>query len=323
MSSSQLSAGTAPLPRLPDTPPAERGVFVLPSSRLPVSYCSVGQADLPAVAILGGISAGSVVTTLPDGTRGWWDAQAGTGRPIDPARFRILGMDFISGPGTVTTADQAEALATLLNHLNIRRLHALVGASYGAMVGLAFAERFPERLQRLVAISGAHYAHPFATALRSIQRRILRLGMAGNTPEQGVAIARALAMIGYRSQQEFGQRFTGPPQQTTAGWRFPVDDYLDYHGGRYASAVSPEKYLQLSESLDLHRVDPAQIEIPVELVAAEPDWIVPQQQMQELADRLPRLTRLHVIDTHYGHDAFLKETRRLDPIIRTALGDQP
>lgn len=300
--------------------PFERGVFVLPTSRAPVSYCSLGRDDQPAVAVLGGISADSVIASLPDGTRGWWDAQAGAGRPINTDRFRLVGMDFVSGPGTITTADQAEALAALLNNLNIRRLHALVGASYGAMIGLAFAERFPERIERLVAISGAHCAHPYAVALRSVQRRILRFSVARGASEEGVAIARAMAMISYRSQAEFGERFTGPAQASGVAWRFPVDDYLDYHGGRYASSVSAGKYLALSESLDLHRADPSKIRVPVHLVAADPDLIVPLEQMRELAGRLAGPSHLDVIETKFGHDAFLKEDRQLATIIQNALG---
>lgn len=305
----------------PNAPPVERGVFVLPSSRIPVSYCAVGRADQPAVVVLGGVSANSVVTTLPDGTRGWWDAQTGVERPIDTTRFRLLGMDYVTAPDCVTTADQADTLAALLNNLNIRRLHALVGASYGAMVGLAFAERFPERLDRLVAISGAHYAHPYATALRSVQRRVLRFAMDRGGAEDAVSIARALAMISYRSQKEFGGRFSGPARADGARWRFPVDDYLDYHGGRYASSVSPEKYLKLSESLDLHRADPSNIKLPVDLIAADPDSLVPAEQMQELADSLAGPCNLHLVDTQFGHDAFLKEELRLAFIIRSILGE--
>src|SRR5690606_8896349 len=106
---------------------------------------------------------------------GWWDAQVGDGRALDPSRHCILAIDWLGADGAldapIDPADQADAIAALLDALGIERLAGFVGCSYGAMVGLQFAARHPVRLSRLVAVSGTHRAHPYASAWRALQRR--------------------------------------------------------------------------------------------------------------------------------------------------------
>src|SRR6185437_15327346 len=131
-----------------------------------------------------GISASRHVVTTPDHA-GWWNAVAGDGLAIDTTRYRVLGFDFLDGGRAasgrperiVTTADQANALDRILRLNRIERVHAIVGSSYGGMVALAFAQQFPARVGRLVIISAAHESHPMSTALRTLQRRIVELGL--------------------------------------------------------------------------------------------------------------------------------------------------
>ena len=103
------------------------------------------------------------------------------GGALDPARRLLIGMDFLGGAceddvlRPVTTHDQARALAAVLDHLGIAAT-SLVGASYGGMVALAFAELFPGRISKLVILGAAHRTHPMATAVRTVQRAAATLG---------------------------------------------------------------------------------------------------------------------------------------------------
>jgi len=288
-----------------------------------------GPRDVPIVAALGGISATQRV--CDDGvTRGWWREIAGVGRALDPNHVRILGWTYPTPAGRVlSTRDHARLLVDVLDRLGIARLDALVGASYGGMVGLALAQEFPERLKTLVAISAAHCAHPLATAWRTIQRRIVRLGLEHGAGRDALVLARALAMTTYRSREEFAERFAGPPEweETRAsigrGRRspspiFPVERYLVSRGEDYASQTVPERFLALSEALDLHCVEPEHIHVPAHFVAVRQDQLVPLEQMRELAARYGGPCRLHEIDSLYGHDAFLKESAQLGTILGDA-----
>ena len=261
----------------------------------------VGHADAPVVIALGGISATRHVSE-------WWSAVVRAGGSVDLDRFRVLGVDYLDHE-RVTTHDQADAIADALDALEIDHVAAVVGASYGGMVALAFAERYPERLDQLVVISAPARAHPMAVALRSIQRQIVTLALDAGRAEAGVALARQLAVTTYRSAEEFGERFDGES----------VLSYLRHQGEKFASRFSAARFLALSQSCDTHAVDPSRIRTPTTLVAARGDSIVPLEQVQELADTLAGPSVLRVTQTFTGHDAFLAEPQAVGAIIRNSL----
>src|SRR5205823_6030535 len=147
----------------------------------------------------------------------------------------------------VTTHEQALALARILRYWGIGRVHAIVGSSYGGMVALAFAERFGARVERLVVLSAAHESAPMSTALRTLQRRIVELGLETGRADEAMAIARGLAMTTYRTAAEFSGRFASAPVSLSSNdARFEVDEYLRDRGNRFAATVRPERFLALS-----------------------------------------------------------------------------
>lgn len=276
-----------------------------------VAYEFSGPSGAPVIAVLGGISAGRRVTN-------WWSSQVGTHKALDTTRVRVLSYDFLGGNGETTgaragihvdisTYDQARLLATLLDQLNIPRLYAFVGASYGGMVALAFAQLFPERIERLAVISAAHKSAPHGTAWRIVQRRIVELGAAAGRPAEGLALARALAMTTYRTPDELAARFDGPRRHNDHPDAFPVWDYLDARGSDYVTHMDPAAFVTLSRSIDLHAVEPESMKVPLDLVCVRQDLLVPMNLASELAFRYGGSCRLHTLDSIYGHDAFLKE----------------
>jgi homoserine O-acetyltransferase len=289
----------------------------------------VGPQGAPTIVVLGGISANRhICSNGADGRPGWWESMAGRGRALDTTRYQLVGIDFLDGgrradgrpERVVTTHDQAEAIAAVLDSLGVDRLHAIVGSSYGGMVALAFAERYPDRLERLVVIGAAHQAHPMTTALRSIQRRIVELGLDTGRARDSLALARSLAMTTYRSPREFADRFPSEPVSISDNdAKFPVESYLKHHGERFASTWRPERFLALSLSGDLHRVEPANIRTPVVFVAAEGDAIVPREQISALAAGVSGPSRLVDLPSDNGHDAFLTEPEALRFILDSAL----
>lgn len=290
-----------------------------------VRWQRLGNPEAPTVVVQGGISAdrnaGATTTAGP----GWWQAQIGEGRALDPNHLQVLSIDWLGSDGTldapIDTADQADAIAATLDRLHIARIAAFVGCSYGALVGLQFAARHPARLQKLVAISGAHRPHPYASALRALQRKVVALGQLQCADELGLSIARQLAMLTYRTPEEFEQRFVADTVIDGAHARCAAEDYLEVCGARYAQRWSPTAFLRLSESIDLHRVDPALITVPTTLVAVHGDRLVPPEDAYALAERISASTRVHVLHSLYGHDAFLKDVIPVAAILRDALAD--
>ncbi len=271
-----------------------------------------GPAKAPVIGVLGGISANRQVQC-------WWRDLYGNAHALNPNRVRLLSMDWLGHGEQISTRAQADALAAVLDHLALPRLDVLIGASYGAMVGFGFAERYGHRLGRLLAISGADRARPSNVALRHIQRQILCLGADAGQPERAVALARALAMTTYRPADQFDQRFAA---EDSAQMLAEVSGYLDHIGRCFSSNFSAAQYSSLSNSLDQHEVNAARIRLPVDLVAVDSDGLVTPAQIEALAANLPGPVRLHHIQSPYGHDAFLKEPACFNRLIHRLLVEE-
>jgi homoserine O-acetyltransferase len=314
-------------------------------SNVRVAWRLVGPANAPVVCALGGISSNRRVFDLEEPRKGWWSEVVGPAQALDAERFRVLSFDYLGGSAETTgpahvraaaepptthldistsfpnisTYDQAELLVRLLNNLGIKSLRAIIGGSYGGMVALAFGERYPERVSRLIVIGAADRTHPMATAWRSVQRRILQFAVDCGRPKEGLQLARALAMSTYRSSEEFEARFDAAPTRNGERFSFPVEQYLFARGSDFAEKHKPEAMVCLSESIDLHRVEAARIFVPTTIVAIREDQLVPLTDLRGLAARLP-VARLHEISSIYGHDAFLKESDQLRGIFNVVLG---
>ena len=302
---------------------------VLPDAK--VAYRLLGPEEGPVIAVLGGISAHRVVAGAGEG---WWPEIVGPGLGIDTRHYRVLGIDYIGGRGGSSTPasggtfpplssyDQAEVLRAIVQHLGLTQLHAIVGASYGGMVALCFAERYAALVNRIVVLSAADRAQVLSTAWRSVQRQIVREAIARGDGGAGLKLARALAMATYRSAVEFQLRFGAAPVRNQDRFRFPIEDYLFARGDDYVQKYRAESFLVLSESIDLHLMDATQVQTPATLIAVREDQLVPFADMQALSARLNGPRQLIEINSIFGHDAFLKEGAALTPILKLALAEQ-
>lgn len=289
-------------------------------------YSDLGPAQAPAVVVLGGISAGRHAAAENE-VPGWWPAQVGPGRPIDTARWRVLGIDWLGGAGlsaaprpgesfpSIAPADQAAALRELLAALRIDRLTALVGCSYGGMVGLEFAASLPRLVHRLVVIGAAHRSAAPAVGGRAVQRAILELGRFANAPAAAVRAARQLALLGYRDPAGLDRRFAGGRAAAGA----TIGAWLDRRGTAFAKEWSLESYACLLESLDLHRVDPAAVLVPTWVVGLASDQLVPPALVRELAAGLPNCLGYRELATEHGHDGFLLEPQAVGALLEEVL----
>ena len=128
-------------------------------------------------------------------------------------------------------------------------------------------------------------------------------------------------MATYRSPEEFAARFGGAARRIDDGAsRCRSRNTCSRAAREYAKRYRPESFVCLSESIDLHRVDATRIFAPVTAIAVREDQLVPLADMRAMVARLPN-AELHEISSVYGHDAFLKENRRLAPIFANVLND--
>jgi len=289
-----------------------------------IRYELTGPEDAPLLIVAGGISAGRhVLASAQDRSAGWWQSQSAALR-----HYRQLSIDWVGADGDldrpVDALDQARALLAALDHLDVSSAAAFVGASYGAMVGMHCAALAPNRIPALLAISAAHRSHPFTSAQRALQRQAVELGERLGSPKAGVALARKLAVLTYRTPEEFAERFAAPSAIERGRARASSEHYLDHMGEKHSARMSAVAYRRLSESIDLHRIEPASITVPSTFVAVDSDQLVPAADIEALASRIPG-SRFIIIPSLYGHDAFLKEERAVAAIITNFLNslEQP
>jgi homoserine O-acetyltransferase len=282
--------------------------------RAQLAWQCVGPEDAPLIVVLGGISAHA--RCCAPGGDGWWEGQCGDARALDTRRYRLLGVDWLGGADAsspargarISSADQARALLLLINRLGVRRVHLLVGASYGGAVAQHLAALLGARLRRLVLLCAAHRSSAFARAFRHVQRAILELG---GDSQPVLALTRQLAILGYVTHAEIESRF---------GDSAEVLPWLARHGARFAERFNADAYRCLGESLDSHRIDPAVIRVPTTLFGATEDQLVPPSLAHEFAALVPDC-RLVEISSRHGHDAFLKEEAAVAEVLRAALGE--
>ena len=298
-----------------------------------ISYSLYGDLTKPVIVILGGISANQFVAdTDIQGTsvNGWWDKLVGYGKAIDLEEYCVVSIDYLDGQSSqwlnpkddllkISTFDQATILDRVLKHLKIPKLACLIGASYGGMVGLAFAQKFPSKLDQLIAIGCTEQSSAKNTAFRSLQRQILAFAIQNNQEKQGLALARSLAMLGYRGEAELESRFKNQICDKQQSINFPINDYLKSQGDKFANYFNAQRFLNLSLSVDLHKIDPQKISTDCLCVGLQNDLIAPVEQVKKLTSNIGLNAKFAEIKTNAGHDGFLKEFDQLAQLFKSRL----
>lgn len=295
-------------------------------------------------------------------TPGWWDALIGPGAPIDTERYFVVcpnvlgGCQGTTGPwspgpdGTpygsrfplVTIRDQVAAEVALADHLGIDRWAAVVGGSMGGMRVLEWCVGYPDRVRRAFALAVGAAASADQIALCSLQIRAIQSdpAFAGgdyytemSRPVDGLAIARGIGQMSYRTADEFRSRFGRRPQaleDPLKGGRFAVESYLEHHGEKLARRFDPNSYIVLSEAMNNHDVGRergglaralAEVQATVTVAGIDSDRLYPLTLQEELARLLPGNRPLAVIESASGHDGFLLETEQVAAIVTSVLDD--
>ena len=295
-------------------------------------------------------------------TPGWWPGLVGPGCPIDTDRYYVLapavlgGCRGTTGPSSVapdgrpygssfpriTVRDQVRAEAQLADALGIRTFALVVGGSVGGMRSLEWAVGLPGRVRRCVVLAAGAAATADQIAWSVPQTSAIRIDpqfhggdyYPGPGPRQGLEIARQVAHATYRSAEELALRFGRDGQDgedPLRGGRYAVQSYLEHHGKKLARRFDPNSYLVLTDAMNSHDVGRGRggVEAALRRVTAELTvGVVSSDRLFTPADGAvvagsPACRELAVIDSPYGHDAFLVETEQVFGIVERALASAP
>ena len=188
------------------------------SRRVRIAYEWQGPADAPVVLVAGGISAHRHAASndaYPEA--GWWEPQVGAGKALDTTRLRVVAIDWLGSDGTldapIDSADQADAFAARARPAR-RRARVRLRRLFVRRDGRAAVRRAPWRAPWHVWSRSAarDRPHPYASAWRALQRNIVALGRNESASREALSLARQLAMLSYRTPEEFAERFDAPVQ---------------------------------------------------------------------------------------------------------------
>ena len=217
---------------------------------------------------------------------GWWEKfiGAGEGFALDTSKYFVICTNVLggcygsTGPSSIdpadgkhyatrfpvlTMEDMVRAQFRLLDGLGIERLYASVGSSMGGMQSLAAGVLFPERVGRIVSISGCARSHPYSIAMRHTQRQVLMMDPNWNRgfyydrvpPHAGMKLSREIATVTYRSgpewEQRFGRRRADPSKPPALCPDFLIETYLDHAGEKFCLTYDPNSLLYVSKAMDL------------------------------------------------------------------------
>ena len=299
-------------------------------------------------------------------TAGWWDELIGPGGVLDTERLFVVcsnvlgGCQGTTGPSSadpkdpqegpygsrfpvVTIRDMVRAQHRLLDHLGIDQWLSVIGGSMGGMQALEWGVLYPRRVRSLVSIASTAAASAQQIAWSAVGRMAVandphwRNGdyyhaAPHEGPWAGLALARQIAQIHYRSepvlQERFGRDLVLPLGDRFDAWaKFQVESYLDYHGDKLVQRFDANTYLVLNRAMDLHDLARGRgsleaalrrVTVPVLTMSISSDGLYPPYQQEQLRNTLAgqgtSVTHLE-IDSPDGHDGFLLAFDQVGPSI--------
>jgi homoserine O-acetyltransferase len=342
----------------PPAVPADRALQVqhVPSFRLD---CGVELLDVRQAYFLDGrlnaardnlVLVFHALTGSPDAAGDWWRGMIGPGRAIDTDRYAVLCPNLLgscygtTGPATawraagasdaevfpaVTPRDMARLAALLVDALDVREVALVTGGSLGGMVALEWALLHPGRARSTVVLAAPSAHTALAIGWNHVQREAVRLAAAAGRPADGLALARMVGMLSFRTEVELDARF-GRRAGTAAP--YAVQDYLTRHGEKLVARFDPASYLTLLDAMDAHDVGAGRGGTEAALralrereagpgdvvaVGIPGDLLYGAEVVRAWAEAAGATYReLH---SAHGHDAFLLETEQVGCILADAL----
>jgi homoserine O-acetyltransferase/O-succinyltransferase len=294
-------------------------------------------------------------------TPGWWNGLIGPGLPIDTDQFYIVcpnvlgGAQGTTGPSSIaddgkpygsrfpviTVRDQVSVEIAFADYLGIETWHAVVGGSMGGMRALEWAVEAPTCVARLIVLAAGAASTAEQIAQSWLQVRAIKADANfrggdyydGASPSEGLAIARGLGQITYRTADELDARFARTAQNdenVLAGGQYAIESYLQYHGEKLARRFDANSYVVLSEAMNHHDVGRGRggvaaalgtIQSRTTVLGIDSDRLYPLRLQDQLAELIEGASPLHVISSSVGHDGFLLEVDQIGKIVGDSLND--
>lgn len=231
---------------------------------------------------------------------------------------RATGQSYYHDFPQVTVRDMASLLNKLRHHLNISKIHTLIGGSMGGQQAMEWAISEPNLTEHLILVATNARHSAWGMAFNESQRMAIEAD--GTWPEKhpeagkkGLEAARAVALLSYRNYPTYKATQSDTDISKTAD--FKVISYQRYQGEKLSKRFNAYSYVVLSKAMDSHNVGRnrnsaedalSKIRSRTLVIGIRSDMLFPIEEQKFLATYIPGAI-YQEIDSAYGHDGFLVE----------------
>lgn len=276
----------------------------------------------------------------------WWADLFGESHVLDPDQYFIVCVNFLGScygstgacsPEVpedlkrkhfplVTIADMVNAHQLVKNHLNIKSIKFLVGASLGGQQALHWAVHFPSQVEKLCVMATNAFHSPWGIAFNTSQRLALEADKSfqDNKPDGGklgLKAARSIALLSYRTSNIYNE--TQSESSIDKQYDFAAERYQIYQGEKLVKRFCPYAYYAISKTMDSHNlgrgfksVEEALMQVRAKTlcIGVKSDILFTPKEQRFLAQNIKGANYLE-IDSIYGHDGFLVEGKLINRIL--------
>lgn len=333
-------------------------------SPVDVAYQTYGQlnADKSNAVLLCHALTGDAEPYFDNANKGWWQDFIGPGLAFDTNQYFFIcsnvlgGCKGTTGPASInpqtgksygsqfpiiTVQDIVNVQKALIDALEIPHLHCVAGGSFGGMQATQWAISYPDFVSNIINLCSSLTLSAEAIGFNHVMRQAIindpyfNQGdyYEGQSPDNGLKIARMLGMLTYRTDVQLARAFGREMKQQSAIWGdyFQVESYLSYQGVKFLDRFDANTYLRLLRALDLYepslgyaneKAALSRIKANYTLVGVTSDQLFKQVDLHKSKQALEEAgVNVHYSEFHstFGHDAFLVDYDFFEPMIRQAL----
>jgi homoserine O-acetyltransferase len=302
------------------------------------------------------------------GKGGWWNSLIGDGKAVDTKKYFVIASNVLGGcmgsfgPKSInektgeaygldfpflTVQDMVKAQNLLIEeHFGIKKLHGVIGGSFGGMQVLAWSVLFANKVKNFIPIASSYRHSPQNIAFHEVGRQAIMADSNwcnGNYikeqkhPSKGLAVARMTAHITYLSQKALQKKFGRNLQDINyLSFKFKADfqveSYLHHQGYNFVERFDPNSYLYITKAVDYFDlesdfagnlssafVDAAKFGGKFCVISFHDDWLFPPSESKKITHALLACgadVRAIAIEGSSGHDSFLLENKVLEDTIK-------
>ncbi|CAN5127694.1 homoserine O-acetyltransferase [soil metagenome] len=276
----------------------------------------------------------------------WWPDLIGENKTINPEKYFIVCMNIpsscygSSGPTSInpeskktyfgtfpvfTIRDIVRALILLRAHLEIKKIHLLIGGSMGGYQCVEWAIMESEKIKNLALVATAARESAWGIAIHTSQRLAIETDLTfgdenSEAGAKGLKTARAIGMLTYRNYQAFVNTQTDEDDRIKD---FRSESYIHYQGEKLVKRFNAYSYFLLTKSMDSHNVARGrgkmeevlkQIKAKTICIGISSDMLCPVNEQKFLAANIPN-AKFVEIDSPFGHDGFLVEGEKIGLVV--------